>query len=170
MHIEGCRLQFSMPRVSILSLRPSTAADEPFLRALYAETRAREMDATGWPADARAAFLRGQFDAQQRGYRGEFPEASFDVVLAAGKPVGRLYVARLPDAVAVVEITLLASCQSRGWGTALLRQVVAEGDRLGLPTRLQVDANNRAQRLYRRLGFQETGRTAFRLCMERPAA
>lgn len=152
-----------------LSLRPITAEDEPFLRALYAETRAGEMAAAGWPEAVRDAFCRGQFDAQQISYRQQFPDASFDLVLADGKAVGRLYVAREPAAMTLVEITLLASCRGRGWGTVLLRQVIEEANRLGRPVRLQVDAGNRAQRLYRRLGFRETGRGDFRIRLERPA-
>ena len=158
-----------MPRSNhlALSLRPVTVEDTPFLRALYAETRAREMDGTGWPEELRAVFLRGQFEAQDRHYRQQFPEAAFDVVLAGGKPVGRLYVARGAAAIRVVEITLLEACRRQGWGTLLLGRLCAEADGLGLPVRLQVDTQNRAQRLYRRLGFRETGREGFYLSMER---
>ena len=151
-----------------MTLRPATAGDEPFLQALYAETRSGEMAATGWPEAFQTSFLQGQFDAQQRSYRQQFPDASFDVVLAAGKPVGRLYVARLPGAVTVVDITLAVTCRGRGLGTALLVGIIAEATRAGLPIRLQVDANNRARRLYRRLGFEETGRAGFYLHLERP--
>lgn len=161
-----------MPRASVpaLSLRPVTAADEPFLRGLYAEIRAREMDATGWPEAMREAFLRGQFDARQRSYLQQYPGAAFDVVLAAGERVGRLTVARLPEAVQVVDITLAASGRGRGWGTSLLRRILAEADGRGVPVRLHVDSQNRAQRLYRRLGFRETSRAGFYVRMERPAA
>lgn len=142
-------------------------ADAPFLQALYAETRAREMDATGWPVAVRTAFLQGQFEAQQHSYRQTFPDASFDVVLARGRPVGRLYVARRAEAWHVIDITIAAAHRGKGWGTALLRQVCAGAEGSGLPVRLHVDANNRAQRLYRRLGFRETGREGFYLRMER---
>ena len=157
-----------MPRSNhlALSLRPVTVEDTPFLRALYAETRAREMDGTGWPEELRVVFLRGQFEAQDRHYRQQFPEATFDVVLAGGKPGGRLYVARAA-AIRVVEITLLETCRRQGWGTLLLGRLCAKADGLGLPVRLQVDIQNHAQRLYRRLGFRETGREEFYLSMER---
>ena len=160
-----------MPRAkpTVLSLQTVKAEDTPFLQALYAETRSPDLEATGWPPEAREAFYRGQFDAQARSYRRQYPDASFDLVLAEGKPVGRLYVARGADAVRVVEITLLPSCRQRGWGTLLLRRVIEEAHRLGLPVRLQVDAGSRARRLYQRLGFRETGREGFRLDMERPA-
>ncbi len=152
----------------VLTLRPATPEDDPFLRALHAETRAREMAMTGWPEAFQASFLQGQFDAQHRSYRQRYPDASFNVVVVAGKPVGRLYVARLPDAVVVVDITLRAASRERGWGTVLLRKVIAEADGRRVPVRLHVAENNRAQRLYRRLGFQETGREGFYLRLERP--
>ena len=155
--------------VPTFSLRPKTELDDPFLRALYAETRAREMDAAGWPEAMREAFLRSQFDAQQRSYFQRFPGATFDVVWVGGKQGGRLYVARLPETMEVVEITLSTACRGRGWGTALLKNLLAEADDRGVPVLLHVDAQNRAQRLYRRLGFRETGREGFYLRMERPA-
>lgn len=155
-------------RRSALSLRPITPADEPFLAALYAETRAAEMAQTGWASEMQTAFLRGQFEAQHRSYQQRFPKATFDVVLAAGKRVGRLYVARLPGEIRVVEITLAAVWRGRGWGTALLQSILAEADRSSLPVRLHVDANNRAQRLYHRLGFRGTEREGYYVKLERP--
>lgn len=152
-----------------LSLRPATAEDAPFLRGLYAQTRAAEMAAAGWPEAVQAIFLHGQYEAQQRSYRQQYPEAAPDVIVAAGQPVGVLHVARSPGAVQVVNIALAAACRGRGWGTALLREVCAEADRRGVPARLHVEASNRAQRLYRRLGFRKTGGDGIYLRMERPA-
>lgn len=152
-----------------LSLRPATGDDASFLRGLYAETRAAEMAATGWPEAVRAVFLHGQYEAQQRSYREQHPDAAPEVILAAGLPVGVLHVARSPGAVRVVNIVLAAPCRGQGWGTALLRDVCAEADRRGVPAQLHVEASNRAQRLYRRLGFRQTGGDGIYLRMERPA-
>jgi len=47
--------------------------------------------------------------------------------------------------------------QSRGLGTALMRDVIERAGGRGLPVRLSVvPANARAQRLYERLGFVVT--------------
>lgn len=170
--MEGSRRSWPvviMPRSSHLplSLRPVTADDLPFLHALYAETRAREIAGLDWPEETRTAFLRGQFEAQDRHYRQRFPQGAFNVVVAGGKAVGRFYVARGSTEIRVVEITLTEACRGRGWGSLLLRKLCAEADGLGLPVRLQVDAQNRAQRLYRRLGFRETGREGPYVSMER---
>ena len=89
------------------------------------------------------------------------------MVLSAGKPVGRLYVARLPEAVRVVNIALTTANRGRGWGSTLLKKVIAEAERHDLPVRLHVEAENRARLLYQRLGFRVTGRKGFYLCMER---
>lgn len=158
-----------MTRPASLSLRPATAADAPFLRGLYAETRAAEMAATGWPEAVQVVFLHGQYEAQQRSYREQHPEAAPEVILAAGQPVGVLHVARSPGAVRVVNIALAAACRGQGWGTALLREVCAEADWREVPAQLHVEASNRAQRLYRRLGFLEMGGDGVYLRMERPA-
>lgn len=161
----------AVPRPSVpkLTLRPVAEADLSFLRALYAETRAREVATTGWPETLQTTFLNSQFDGQQLSYRQEFPDATHDIVLAAGKPVGRLYVARSREAVTVVDITLLAAHRGQGWGGFLLQRVLAEAERAGLPARLHVFPGNRVRRLYQRLGFREIGLDRGYLLMERPA-
>ena len=50
-------------------------ADERFCFALYASTRQEELDALGWPPEARGAFLALQFKAHE-GYRTAFPHAT----------------------------------------------------------------------------------------------
>lgn len=49
--------------------------------------------------------------------------------------------------------------QSRGIGTSVLRRTCEEARRRNVPVRLRVLRRNRAQDLYRRLGFEPEGET-----------
>jgi len=138
-------------------LRPAEESDEAFLRQLYGEVRAAEIALFGWDEVAATAFLRIQFDAQQRHYAAAYPGARFDIVEQGGSPVGRLTVHRTADEIRLVDIALLASQRNRGLGSALLQSLLDEAQAAGKRVTLQVEQHNRARALYRRLGFFETG-------------
>jgi GNAT superfamily N-acetyltransferase len=139
-------------------LRPVTEADLPFLRRVYAESRAEEMAlVTHWSDDQKAEFLRLQFEAQHAHYTRHYPDARFEVIALRGEDVGRLYVARLPEEIRLMDIALLARHRGAGIGGALLRALLDEARRDGLPVSLHVEDNNPARRLYARLGFVRTG-------------
>src|ERR1700733_13179673 len=79
---------------ALLALKPARQVDEPFMIAVYANSRADEMALTGWSPDQRDAFLRMQFDAQKHSYATQFPPAEYSVVEWDGAPCGRLIVDR----------------------------------------------------------------------------
>lgn len=139
---------------SPLSFRPISEADTDFLARLYASTRADEMAAVPWSEEEKARFLRFQFEAQHRYYHETFRGATFDLVLQAGEPIGRLYLDRREDEHRLIDIALLPEHRGRGLGTALLRQVLDGAAAAGKKVRIHVEYNNPAMRLYRRLGFE----------------
>src|SRR5918992_147083 len=141
-------------RSSAVSLRPAEEGDEPFLYRVYASTRAAELALTGWDQEQQEAFLRQQFGAQQVHYRQRFQGAAFQVVLCEGVPAGRLYVARGADEIRIVDIALLPQWRNAGIGTALLRDLLAEGEGAGKRVSIHVERFNPALRLYARLGFR----------------
>ena len=136
-------------------LRPITPADDPFLFELYSQSRAEELAAFPFTLAQRQAFLRMQFEAQSRGFRAQFPQAAFSLVLdgETGLPVGRFYVDRTAAEIRLIEITLLAQRRGAGLGSRLIRGLLDEAGQRGLPVRLSVVSNNRARSLYERLGF-----------------
>jgi len=142
------------PRWLQIALRPITDADLPFLTRLYASTREEELAVVDWPAEQKEAFLRQQFDAQHAWYREQYAGASFDVVERDGERVGRLYVARWPGEIRIVDISLLPEYRGQSLGTALLETVFAEADAAGQPVSIHVERFNPALRLYERLGFR----------------
>lgn len=151
-----------------MRLRPAGAADTEFLLGVYASTREQELSIVPWTAEQRAAFLRQQFTAQDSYWRGLRPDASFAVVEAGGRPVGRLYVDRTRSEIRVVDIALLPEHRGAGLGGALLRELLEEGRRAGLPVTIHVERGNRARALYERLGFLPAGTTGVYDLLERP--
>jgi GNAT superfamily N-acetyltransferase len=149
-------------------LRMAAAADEGFLRRLYATTRAAELDLTDWSGDQRDAFCRSQFAAQRDHYRRHYPTARFSVVERGGTPVGRLYVDRWPGEIRIVDISLLPEHRGAGIGTHLLGALIDEASSAGLPLTIHVERFNPARRLYERLGFRLREDKGVHLLMERP--
>ena len=137
-----------------IRLRRATPADDSFLYRVFAGTRRHELAATGWDELAQDALLRTQHTAQQRSYRSEYPDASFDIVLLWGYPAGRLYVNRGTHTIHVIDIALLPEFRARGLGTHLLAALLEEGAAGERRVSLNVDGSNRARGLYERLGFR----------------
>lgn len=139
-------------------LRGATVADLPWLRVLYASTRADEMAGVPWPDAVKRAFLDGQFALQHRHYMAHFAAADFLVIESSLGPQGRLYLRRsLPEHL-LVDISLFPSFRGSGLGTALVQAAQQDAARSGRDLCLHVHpANERAQRLYRRLGFLPGG-------------
>ena len=153
---------------SAISLRPIAPADIPFLQRVYASTREEELAPVPWNAEQKTAFLTMQFNAQHQDYHSNYPSANFDIIVRDGAPIGRLYVDRRPMEICLLDIALLPEYRGSGIGGTLMRQLINEADHTGKALVIYVEKFNRAQNLYRRLGFKETEDTGVYLRMERP--
>ena len=153
-----------------IQLHPITPDDREFLYQVYASTRYEELAPLGWDAPMRDSFLTMQFNAQHQDYQGNYPNASFDLIVRDNVPVGRLYVDRRPDELHVIDIALLPEYRNQGIGSALLVQLIAEAEASNLPMRIYVERFNPASQLYTRLGFKPIGDTGVYLLMERPSS
>ncbi len=120
---------------------------------MFASTRAEELAAVDWPQEAVDAFLRQQFDAQDRHYRQNYPGASFDLIIVDGQRAGRLYLHPRADETRIVDIALLPPFRGRGVGTRLLGDVLAAARARGACVTIHVERNNPALAWYQRLGF-----------------
>ncbi len=136
----------------LLSLRPVSPADDAFLFELYASTRP-DIASLGLAGAQRDMLLRVQWMAQRHGYQSRYPHGEHQLVLVDGHPAGRLWVAREPEELRVVDVSLLPAHRGAGVGTELLRALQQEAAAAGKPLRLSVARDNPAQRLYARLGF-----------------
>jgi len=147
--------------------RPAVEADEPFLRALYASTRP---EVAGWPDEPREAFLAHQFEAQRAGWDEMFPEARHEVILCDGHSVGRVWVDWTDTECLIVDLALLPEHRRQGIGTQVVRELLADADRRGLPVRAHVERTNAPSlAFWTRLGFAETLGDALFVEIERPA-
>jgi GNAT superfamily N-acetyltransferase len=148
------------------SLRSAQDDETELVFAIYASTREEELAQVPWERTEKEAFLRMQFAAQDRYYRGTFPHASYDLIVAGSDVLGRLYVDRESEAVLVLDLALLPSHRGQGIGTMLLQRVLAEAGAAGKPVRIHVERFNPARRLYERLGFRVLADQGVYLLME----
>ena len=120
-----------------------------------------------WTDEQKEAFLRQQFEAQHAWWQEHYTGASFDVVLVAGKPAGRLYVDEWRDEIRIVDIALLPDHRNAGIGTSLLSALVSESEAVGRPLSIHVERFNPALRLYGCLGFRKVADKGVYFLMER---
>ncbi|HEX8391918.1 MAG TPA: GNAT family N-acetyltransferase [Longimicrobium sp.] len=153
-----------------ITLRPLTESDMPFLLALYATTREDELRQVDWTPEQKGAFVHQQFWAQHQFWQENYRYTSWDVVLRDGEPIGRLYVARWPEDIRIVDIALVPEHRGGGIGSELIRALFAEGDASGRKVSIHVEMFNPARRLYERMGFVQAGDRGVYLLMERPPA
>lgn len=150
-----------------ISLRPVVASDRDHLLRVYASTREAELALVPWSDADKHAFVKFQFEAQHKHYREYFADAEFSVILALGKPAGRLYVDRRGDEIRLVDIALLPEFRGAGVGSAVLGELIAEAGAANLPLRIHVEQYNPALGLYTRLGFTALENNGVYILMER---
>ena len=121
--------------------------------ALYASTRDEEMKLVPWSDSQKHDFLRMQFELQSTHYHNHYPGASYQIILADGRPIGRLYVHRGASQIRVIDIALLPQHRGAGIGWQLMEEVLAEARAAKKTVSIHVERNNPALRLYTRLGF-----------------
>ena len=140
-----------------ISLRPASLEDEPFLRQLFATTRADELAFMGWNENQKEGFIAMQFSAQSRQYAMSYPQANHRIILSEENPIGRMMVDSMDAAILLVDIALLPEYRNAGIGTDLIQDLLKEAAAAGKAVRLHVLASSPAMRLYERLGFSQIG-------------
>ena len=154
------------PGPSNITLRPVGPDDYNFLLEVYASTRAAELAIVPWTTEQRQAFVQLQFKAQQAHYTKYYPEANHDIILYDGRPVGRLYVARLDQEIRIMDITLLPAERNFGIGSYLIKQLLEEAKQTGKVTRIHVENFNPSLHLFERLGFTQGEQHGIHVLME----
>ena len=141
------------PAVSF-ALRPACADDEAFLFELYCSTRNEEIAAWGLDSSEQEILLRMQFNAQRQHYESAYESLDHSIILVGNQPTGRIMVFRSEEEFVIVDIALLRDARGMGIGAALITELLGEAERAGKPVGLHVAKDNRARRLYERLGFE----------------
>lgn len=150
-----------------MRFRLETPADEPFVSALYASTRAEELAPVPWADEQKHAFLKQQFQAQSLHYRAYYPAMQRLIIEHGGRAVGRLYVDHGDSEYRVVEIALMPEARSQGYGGAILTDLIDEAFAAGRKVSIHVERMNPALALYRRLGFEIAEDKGVYLLLER---
>ncbi|MBR1220305.1 GNAT family N-acetyltransferase [Bradyrhizobium sp. U87765 SZCCT0131] len=160
------------PLGSGIRLRPVSAADDIFVRALFHADRAPQF--AGVPEPMLTMLLDQQFRSQQLGYRQAFPRAEHLVIVSDGQSVGRVIVAVVGDGerrvLHFVDIVVAETMRGHGIGAEVMTSLGRSAQTLGATsmTLAVLSANTRARRLYERLGFIATGDDGVRTAMVRP--
>ncbi len=150
-----------------IELRPVSAEDQEFLTDLFIEVRSNQYALSGWDEEQIRALLRTQFEFQQQSYRMQFPGAIHSIVQSHGVRIGRIIINRTDNELRLVDISLLPEFRNAGTGTALISSLIDEAREQNAKILLTVASDNtRAFRLYKRLGFRETGTDEFYISME----
>ena len=138
--------------VGLLHLRPERDDDRGFRYQLFCDSRQPEFALL--PPPVYQQVMAHQFHAQNVGYRGQFPQARFDIIELAGERIGRIVVDRSGTMMHIVDQAIVPTLRGRGIGTAVMRALMNEAQAAGLPVRLEVASENDPSfRLYQRLGF-----------------
>ncbi len=159
-----------------IHFRPITPDDQELLLRIYGSTRDEELSSVSWADGEREAFLRQQFTAQHAWYQENYAGAEFLVISrqdgqGGEAPAGRLYVVRWEKEIRLIDIALLPEHRNGGVGSAILEEILAEGNAVGKPVTIHVEKFNPALRLYERLGFTPIeDRGVYYLMERRPVA
>jgi RimJ/RimL family protein N-acetyltransferase len=151
-----------------ITLRPVHEEDGEFLLSVYASTRVEEMARVPWTAEQKEAFVRMQFTAQREHYAAEHPQADHDIVCRDGVPVGRVYVARNPDKLHILDITILPPYRKSGTGSMVLRRLMVESTETAKPLTIYVESFNPSLALFRKLGFESVSQNGFHQLLRWP--
>lgn len=144
-----------------VSLLMETPEDIPFIRRLYASSRAAEMIALGnmWDRDTKQDFVEKQFAYQYLHHASHYAGADYAIIRQQGRPVGRLYLywSEGPTGLScrLFDFMILPDCRDRGIGSMVLAALLRLARTLRASINLSVEPTNPARRLYSRFGFVE---------------
>jgi ribosomal protein S18 acetylase RimI-like enzyme len=135
-------------RAEQLEIRSETDDDQAFLQRLFA--------ACSPLADAMPeALLAMQARTQHQAHLAAYPGAMRRIVSEGEQPIGRIMVDWGAAAISHgVDIAVLPKARNSMAGLHMLRAWLDAADQCGFACTLEVLANNRARRIYARLGFR----------------
>ena len=142
--------------------------DEGFLFDLYASTRAQELEGLPWDEDQRRSFLKMQFIAQNQDYHRRFPEGVHELLLCAGLPAGRLYVARSEKEIRILDISFMPEYRNQGLGGAIIRELLNEASETERPVRIYLEHDNPCRSVFDQFGFVSVEDIGSHLLLEWP--
>ena len=105
---------------------------------------------------------------QRQIHERRFISQDIRVIQVSSIDCGIMATSREPDCIKLNQLFILPEYQSKGIGTACLKQLIEEADTVNLPVRLRVaKVNSRAFSFYQRQGFSCHGEIDTHFLMER---
>ncbi|GAB3127089.1 GNAT family N-acetyltransferase [Glaciibacter psychrotolerans] len=151
---------------SVVSYRPAGPADEPFLRGLFADSRASDFAHVPGTDAAVQQIVSLQFDAQAAMLTAHHPRAVHEIILIEGRARGRVITDTTAERIHLVDIAVVADHQGQGIGSQVVSEICQRAASSGRTVELSVwGQNDRAIRLYVRLGFEPGETTGHYLSM-----
>lgn len=147
--------------LSTLEIRPATEEDYAFLKHVHHVALPEVVDATwGWDEAYQDRFFDDHWTSDDTW-----------IIMVKGKAIGMYSVTRENRDLFLASIMFMPEWQGRGFGTHVIRSVLALAAQDKSAVRLRVLKANRARRLYERLGFVVTDETKTHFVMvARPLA
>jgi ribosomal protein S18 acetylase RimI-like enzyme len=133
-------------------LTPASADDQPFLEQLSRDVY-RDLFVVTFGGWDEARHLRHVEDCWRRGH--------ISIIEVSGVRIGMIQLVENANVIEVSELQIAPPRQNRGLGSRVLRDIIGRAHRDGRPVVLSVGLQNeKAYRLYGRLGFRQACQTA----------
>lgn len=149
--------------------RPSTPADIPLLRSLFADAH---LELACLPTDTRFVLVDMKFRAHRRSLAAKHPRAIDQIIVVNGADAGRVLVDRTDGTLRIVDITVGLGHRRTGVAREVMDELVREADETGRRIEMVMwGGNTAAVGLAEGAGFvagrDETGYVTY---VRRPAA
>lgn len=149
--------------------RPTTAADIPLLRSLFADAH---LELACLPTDTRFVLVDMKFRAHRRSLAAQHPRATDEIIVVNGEDAGRVLVDRTDGMIRIVDIAVALGQRRNGVAHEVMDEIVREADETGRRIELIMwSGNTAAVALAKSAGFtalcDETGYVTY---VRRPAA
>jgi ribosomal protein S18 acetylase RimI-like enzyme len=136
-----------------LVVRPSRAADGPFLQSLYQSARP-DLQWIDGEQEQVQQIVAQQFQVQEQGMGENHPNAMHYVVEKLGTAIGALSTDFGPNEIRVLYIAFIPQARGKGYGRTVLQGVQRAAQQVRCPVTTVVWANNpHARQHYLALGF-----------------
>jgi ribosomal protein S18 acetylase RimI-like enzyme len=135
--------------------RRATEADEAFLFELFKAVRSPDFEHVPISQAQRDLLMQVQYAGQIQTYAAQYPESKHELILMDGHPVGRIWIHETPEEHRLVDIAVLPGFQSRGIGTGVLKEAIANAGKARVRLCCAVAVSNASSlRFHERLGFR----------------
>lgn len=126
--------------------------DTSFIKELFFQVKSQEFIRFHWDKTLLESLLEIQYNAQQKSYEQQFPDAETFIVFFEKNRVGKLTLDKSTN-YHVVDISIHNDYQNKGIGTQVLNKIIIEAKTYNKAVTLSVTKDNPAHKLYKKLGF-----------------